>query len=692
MKEIVNELNFISEQFPGAFLVGGFVRDILEGKISRDIDIVVDGDVSKISRSFANALSGSWFPLDEERSVYRVVLKKESEWFFDFAPMRHGDIKSDLLERDFTIDAIALPIKEWAQPRNFIDPTGGIKDLKERIVRMVSGNVFKADPLRLLRAFRIASRIDGRICGETLSQIRKDAPLISGVSGERIRDEIYGILASGNSSGWCGGIFRAGLFHFAFPEFAAFDDTPDHYFHKGGLWEHSFETLKKFEEKILSNDFKYFSEFREELKKYFNNKTIILTKLGCLLHDIGKPETASLVTGRLRFFGHERAGCFLAGSVMKRMKASRQDIRFISDIVFSHMRPSNLNLRATHRAFFRFFNAFPSGAHIATVFVSLCDRYSYEVVTSSPSEIAMQEEFTIRILRAFFKQEKIEKKRPLLDGREIMEHLEIEPGRLVGLVLEEIREAEVCGKVKTKEEAIEFAKKIKDNIPLKDATIIIPAFNEEKTLGEILKKVSKIPKSWEVLVVDDGSQDKTCEIAGKFNVTVIKHGKNKGKGVALRTGLKGAQGRYIAVQDADMEYDFGELRNIIEYALKEDLPAVYGSRFLRKNPVRYFRYFIGNYMVSLFISALFLRRVTDSYTCYKVIKSEVLRSFPLFSKGFEIEAEITSRLLGGGIKILEVPINYKPRTISDGKKIRPVDGIRAIITALRIRFTPCDEG
>ena len=223
MKEIVNELNFISEQVPGAFLVGGFVRDILDGKISRDIDIVVDGDVSKISRAFANAVSGSWFPLDEERSVYRVVLKKESEWFFDFAPLRHGNIKSDLLERDFTIDAIALPIKEWAQPLNFIDPTGGIKDLKERIVRMVSGNVFKADPLRLLRAFRIASRIDGRICGETLSQIRKDAPLISGVSGERIRDEIYGILESGNSSRWCGGIFNAGLFHFLFPEFAAFD-------------------------------------------------------------------------------------------------------------------------------------------------------------------------------------------------------------------------------------------------------------------------------------------------------------------------------------------------------------------------------------------------------------------------------------------------------------------------------------
>ncbi len=692
MKEITGELNLISEQNPGAFLVGGFVRNALSGKISRDVDIVVSGDVSGISRSFSNAVSGAWFPLDEERNVYRVVLKKENEWFFDFAPRRGGDIKSDLLERDFTVDAIALPVKEWENPRSFIDPTGGIADLKERVVKMVSGVVFKDDPLRLFRAFRIASQIDGRICEETLAQIRKDAPLISGVSGERIRDELYRILEAEGAAEWCDKIFETGLFHFSFPEFAAFDDTRDHYFHKGGLWEHSFETLKKFEEKFLSDDFGRFPEFSDDLKKYFDQRKIILTKIGCLIHDIGKPSTASTATGRLRFFGHERAGSFLARNIMRRIKASRQDIRFVSDIVFSHMRPSNLSTASSRKAFFRFFKAFATDAHIATVFTALCDRYSYESVSASPVEIAGQEAFTKKILEAFYRQEKIEKKRPLLNGDEVMVLLKIRPGRLVGLILEEIRAAEVCGKVKSKEDAEAFAKKIKDEVPLKEATIIIPAFNEEKTLGEVLKKVSKIPGSWEVLVVDDGSRDKTSEVAGKFNVRVIKHKENMGKGAAIRTAVKEARGKYIAIQDADGEYDFSELRNIMEDAIKEDLPAVYGSRFLRKNPVRYFGYFIGNYLVSLFISALFFRRVTDSYTCYKIVASKILRSFPLFSKGFEIEAEVTSRLLKKGIKITEVPINYKPRTVSEGKKIRPLDGLKAIITALRVRFAPCDEG
>ncbi|MFH1352277.1 MAG: glycosyltransferase [bacterium] len=692
MKEIVNELNLISEQTPDAFIVGGFVRNALSGKISHDVDIVVSGDVLGISRAFSNAVSGAWFPLDEERNVYRVVLKKENEWFFDFAPLRRGDIKSDLLERDFTVDAIALPVKEWETPRSFIDPTGGIADLKERVVRMVSRDVFKDDPLRLFRAFRIALQIDGKICEETLSRIRKDAALISGVSGERIRDELYRILEARVSAEWCSRIFETGLFHFSFPEFAAFDDTRDHYFHKGGLWEHSFETLKKFEDKFLSDDFGSFPEFSDDLKKYFDRRKAVLTKIGCLLHDIGKPSTASTASGRLRFFGHERAGSFLARNIMKRLKASRQDIRFVSDIVFSHMRPSNLSALATRKAFFRFFNAFATDAHIATVFTALCDRYSYESVSNSPGEITGQTVFTKKILEAFYRQVKIEKKQPLLNGNEVMEHLKIGPGRLVGLILEEIRAAEVCGRVKTKEEAVEFAKKIKDEIPLKEATIIIPAFNEEKTLGSVLINVSKIPRSWEVIVVDDGSRDKTSEIAGKFNVRVIKHARNIGKGAAVRTAVKEARGKYIAIQDADGEYDFSELRNIIEYAIKEGLPAVYGSRFLKRNPVRYVRYFLGNFLVSLFISALFLRRVTDSYTCYKVVKSKVLKSFSLFSKGFEIEAEVTSRVLKKGIKILEVPINYKPRTVSEGKKIKPVDGIKAILTALRVRFAPCDEG
>ena len=274
-----------------------------------------------------------------------------------------------------------------------------------------------------------------------------------------------------------------------------------------------------------------------------------------------------------------------------------------------------------------------------------------------------------------------------MNGNEVMKHLEICPGRLVGLILEEIKAAEVCGKVKTKDDAIKFAKKIKDKIPLKEATIIIPAFNEEKTLGEVLKKISKIPRSWEVIVVDDGSRDKTVEIADKFDVRVIKHDRNRGKGTAVRTAVKKARGKYIAIQDADVEYDFSELRNIIEYAIKEDLPAVYGSRFLKRNPVRYVRYFLGNFLVSLFISALFLRRVTDSYTCYKIIKSRILKSFVLFSKGFEIEAEITSRLLKKGIKIPEVPISYKPRTVSEGKKIKPVDGLKALLCAIKVRFS-----
>jgi len=215
---------------------------------------------------------------------------------------------------------------------------------------------------------------------------------------------------------------------------------------------------------------------------------------------------------------------------MRRLKASVFDRKFVSDVVYSHMRPSSLSERATPRAFYRFFRSFQSGAHIATVFVALCDRYSYEPVSRSRGEIKGQEEFTSRILKAFYAREEIEKKPPLINGWDIMKNLKIPSGRLVGLILDEIKSAHLLGIIKNKDEAIEYAKKIKDKIFIKDVTVVVPAFNEEKTISATLEKLSGIRKTWEVIVVDDGSTDRTFEIASGYNVRVIRHRVNMGKG------------------------------------------------------------------------------------------------------------------------------------------------------------------
>ena len=683
IEEIANTLEFLAGRGKEAYLVGGFVRDIIDGKISTDVDIVIKDDPIKIAKEISELNHCAWFPLDEERKIIRVVIKKQNIWNIDISPL-FGDIKTNLLERDFTVDAIALKINEWKNPQNFIDPTDGIEDLKKRIVRMTSVEVFSSDPLRLIRAFRIAAQINGKIDEKTILQIKKDASLIKRVAGERIKDEIFKILSCENSSIWIEKIFKAGLFFRISKEFEAFSDTPQHYYHKGGLFEHSIETLKSFE-KILRDDFKNFFEFKQNLREYFTEKRIILTKIACLFHDIGKPLSACRISGRLRFFGHERNGKFLTRNIMRRLKASFYETNFVCEAVYSHMRPANLSSRATKRAFFRFFNSFRTDAHIATLFVSLCDRMSYDVVSPQPKEIAKQMNFTREILKFFYIESREEKKPPLVNGWDIMENLKIPPSRLVGLLLKGIREVQAEGIVKTKEEAIEFAKKIKDKIFLYDATIIIPAYNEEKTIELILKEVKQIPHRWEVLVVDDGSKDRTVEIVRKHGFKVISHKKNQGKGEAIKTGIKNALGKYIAIQDADLEYKFSELKFLIELALEKELPAVYGSRFLKKNPYRYLSYYLGNRFLSFVIGLLFFKKVTDAYTCYKVVSARILKKFSFFSRGFEIESEITSRLLKAGVKITEVPISYRPRGFKEGKKIRPLDAVKGIWAALKVR-------
>ncbi|MEA2081249.1 MAG: glycosyltransferase [Elusimicrobiota bacterium] len=678
------EIKLIAEKYPDSYIVGGAVRDLMRGKMSRDIDLIIPGNLPKAVKELSDIFSAPYFVLDSERQVFRIVLKKTHEWYLDLSPLR-GDIKSDLLKRDFTVDAIALSAAEWGNPKRYLDPTGGIKDLKEKTIRMVSPNVFKEDPLRLYRAFRIASRIEGTIEPETLARIKEDVALISSSAGERIRDELFFILAHPRSAARLDDIYAAGLFNATFSEFSAFGDRSDNYYHKGGLWEHSLETVRKFEEKVLAGNFERFSEFREDLNRYFDRHRIILTKLACLLHDIGKPEAASRATGRLRFFGHERIGSFLARNIMRKLKSSRNDMKFVSDVVYHHMRPSNMSSRSTERAFYRFFRAFSTPGHIAAVFTAFCDRYSYETAPGRFAEMVNQENFTEKILRVYFREKKIDRP-PLLRGHEVMAKLGISPGRLVGRIIDAVEEARVSGKVKTKEDAVRYAEEIKDSVPLMDVSVIVPAYNEEATIAEVLEKLKSLPGSWETIIVDDGSADKTVEIAARYKVRVIKQEKNMGKGAALRAGIALARGKYIAVQDADTEYDSLQLKGLVEYALKDDLDAVYGSRFLKKNPVRYFKYFLGNNLVSMFISVIFFSRVTDTYTCYKVVRANVLRSYNLRSCGFEIEAEITSNLLKNGVKIVEMPIDYSPRSKEAGKKIRPLDGVKALIEALRVRF------
>jgi len=221
-------------------------------------------------------------------------------------------------------------------------------------------------------------------------------------------------------------------------------------------------------------------------------------------------------------------------------------------------------------------------------------------------------------------------------------------------------------------------------------SIIIPVYNEEKTIEEVVRKVINLPLGLEkeLIVISDGSTDKTNqilrELKKEFNFILLIHEKNQGKGAALKTGIDAISGEAVIIQDADLEYNPENWREMLSQFNQKNV--VYGSRNISPERKGYFHYVFGVWLLTSVNNLLFNSKLTDTYTCYKLIPANVMKSLNLESSGFEIEAELTAKLLKKGIEIKEVPIEYNPRKFKQGKKIRFRDGIVGLWTIIKHRF------
>jgi dolichol-phosphate mannosyltransferase len=229
-------------------------------------------------------------------------------------------------------------------------------------------------------------------------------------------------------------------------------------------------------------------------------------------------------------------------------------------------------------------------------------------------------------------------------------------------------------------------------------SIIVPVYNEEKTLLTLLLKVqgvfSKETFPVELIIVDDYSTDKSPHIILGFlespvpiTIKSIRHGSNRGKGSAIRSGLKEATGMYTVIQDADLEYEPADIIRLLDYVSTNNVPVVYGSRILNQtNQYSYWSFYLGGRLISWVTNRLYGLSLTDEPTCYKLFNTTLLQSIPLKCTGFEFCPEVTAKVARLGHEIPEIDINYYPRTKSDGKKIGWTDGVKAIWILVKYRF------
>jgi poly(A) polymerase len=467
------------------YLVGGAVRDALLRRESHDLDFVIPGEAVRAARRVADALDGAFYLMDEERRTARVILKPEGEerLLLDFAMQRGGDLESDLRARDFTINAIAIDIR---RPEALLDPLGGAGDLLAKKLRACSSEAFASDPVRILRAVRLASAYRLSIDLETRGWMRQAAANLKVVSAERLRDEWFRIFAGPNPALVMRALDMLGALEPLLPEIVALKGVSQSPPHTQDVFEHTLDTLQKLEQildvlapvyhKDLADNLmmglvslrlgRYRDQIDEHLKTELTPGRSIrsLLFMGALVHDTGKPETRQVEPGgRIRFFEHERVGEGLASRRARAFNLSSAEVGRVVGIVRHHMRPLWLAHRQgkiSRRSVYRFFRD-TQAAGVEVCLHALAD-VSSTYGAGLPQELwARHLDVVQTLLEAWWVQpQNLVSPPALVSGNTLMTEFNLNPGHQIGRLLDAIREAQAGGEVENQIQALELARDI----------------------------------------------------------------------------------------------------------------------------------------------------------------------------------------------------------------------------------------
>ncbi len=468
------------------YLVGGAVRDAFLSRPSYDLDFALPANGISLARNVANALGADFLALDGERDTGRVVVTAEddSRTFLDFAVYRGAGLIEDLRGRDFTINAIAYNLRD----ETIIDPTEGGKDLRAKVIRACAPTSLSDDPVRILRAVRLAASLDFHIEKNTRELMKQSTSDLGRISPERLRDEIFKMLGGPKPDACMRALEMLGIFPYLMPELSAMKGVTQSEPHVYDVWTHTLSALDYLDQTISALRVGYDAEktndmftgllglrlgrYREQIAKHFaeplnpDRSLRSLLFFATLYHDVCKPETKTVEdSGRIRFFDHDEKGAEVAAERLRSFNLSNDEIEQARVIIKNHMRIHAFADRLerdkqtpSRKAIYRFFR--DSGkAGIDLVLFALAD------VRATRAHALTVESWTVyldiaRILleNYYEKPEEVISPPRLLDGNTLMKELDIKPGPIVGQLLESIRENQAAGKIETLDQALAFAR------------------------------------------------------------------------------------------------------------------------------------------------------------------------------------------------------------------------------------------
>ena len=448
--------DFVLKEINEGYLVGGSIRDLFtKNCVFCDRDISIKG-AENFARKIANKWDGTFIELDSENKIYRVVLPDKIN-FLDISELQGNSIEEDLKRRDFTINAIAYDLAN----DKFVDVTGGLKDLKNKVLRHIDDKNFEDDPLRILRAFRFYAVTGFKMTIELENALKKYLPLALNPAKERINYEIMKLFGGDFASGALLKMDEFGLLEKIFPCVTEMKKVPPNTHHHLDLFHHVVETVRQIE--ILYNEISGFEKEHLDAVDFGGFPRINHLKLAGFLHDIGKFSTWTIEEGgRHRFIKHDDVGSKMVIPLLRDLKFSKKQIEYISCMIKNHIYPSNVIVapNLNDKVMMRYVRKMDDNV-IDNIILAKADRLSARGVDITEEIVNANISGLDKLLDFYLsKKDSLAPLPKLIDGREIMEILNIKPSPKLGEIINAINEAQLNGDITTHDEAVNYIKNL----------------------------------------------------------------------------------------------------------------------------------------------------------------------------------------------------------------------------------------